>query len=292
MKLSGSVLSAGSTFTQADVDAGLLTYDHFGGESPTDSFAFDVNDGVAGSTTVSDSFDIAITQVNDVPIIGSIPPEDLVEDGFASGTLASFVTDNDPGFTHTYSLVTDTVNGELTLNPDGSFTYQPDPNYFGADSFEFIVDDGAGGTDTATYNFNVTPVNDDVSLDVNAGETFAEASVGNVISNLRLETTDVDNSESEIQYTVTTSTTRGELKLGGSVLSAGSTFTQADVDAGLLTYDHFGGESPTDSFAFDVNDGVAGSTTVSDSFDIAITQVNDVPIIGSIPPEDLVEDGV
>ena len=129
------------------------------------------------------------------------------------------MTDNDPGFTtsttHTYSLVTDTVNGELTLNPDGSFTYQPDPNYFGADSFEFTVDDGAGGTDTATYNFNVTPVNDDVSLDVNAGETFAEASVGNVISKLRLETTDVDNSESEIQYTVTTSTTQGELKLMG-----------------------------------------------------------------------------
>ena len=212
LKLNGSVLSKDDTFTQADINAGLLIYDHFGGEIPTDSFDFSVTDGEVGSIPIFGTFDIAITQVNDVPIIGSIPPEDLVEDGFASGTLASFVTDNDPGFTHTYSLVTDTVNGELTLNPDGSFTYQPDPNFFGADSFEFIVDDGAGGTDTATYNFNVTPVNDDVSLDVNAGETFAEASVGNVISKLRLETTDVDNSESEIQYTVTTSTTQGEFE--------------------------------------------------------------------------------
>src|SRR5690606_3701560 len=42
------------------------------------------------------------------------------------------------------SLVTDPINGEVSLNADGSFTYVPRENYVGLDSISYkICDDGA-----------------------------------------------------------------------------------------------------------------------------------------------------
>ncbi len=53
------------TFTQADIDAKLLTYDHDGGENTSDSFVFNLTDG---DTPVSDqTFKITVTPVNDAP---------------------------------------------------------------------------------------------------------------------------------------------------------------------------------------------------------------------------------
>ena len=49
---------------------------------------------------------------------------------------------------------------QLTFHDDGSFSYLPDPDYFGSDSFIYTVSDGRGGMDTATVNVTITAVND------------------------------------------------------------------------------------------------------------------------------------
>jgi len=41
-----------------------------------------------------------------------------------------------------YSLGTDSTNGSVDLQSDGSFTYTPNLNYNGPDSFTFIANDG------------------------------------------------------------------------------------------------------------------------------------------------------
>jgi hypothetical protein len=51
-------------------------------------------------------------------------------------------------------------NGSVILNADGSGTYTPFPNYFGADSFAYTVSDGRGGEDSAAVHVEVNPVND------------------------------------------------------------------------------------------------------------------------------------
>lgn len=75
----------------------------------------------------------------------------------AAGALAN---DTDPyGLTLTAILGTKPAHGQLTLNPEGSFTYTPATNFFGADSFTYFANDGFAESNPATVNLTVTEVN-------------------------------------------------------------------------------------------------------------------------------------
>ncbi len=47
--------------------------------------------------------------------------------------------------------------GTLFFNPDGSFTYQPAPDFTGDDTFTYTISDGNGGSVTGTVTINVDP---------------------------------------------------------------------------------------------------------------------------------------
>jgi VCBS repeat-containing protein len=57
--------------------------------------------------------------------------------------------------TLTAVLDQDVSHGTLTLNPDGSFSYTPDPGYTGPDSFQYHASDGSASSDTVTVTFLV-----------------------------------------------------------------------------------------------------------------------------------------
>jgi hypothetical protein len=76
-------------------------------------------------------------------------------------------------------LVSGPAHGTLALNPDGSFTYTPNPNFYGTDTFTYRVFDGELYSNVATVTITVSFVNDpmeanDVSLRtcVNEGKAF------------------------------------------------------------------------------------------------------------------------
>ena len=58
------------------------------------------------------------------------------------------------------SLIDSPVNGGLDLNPDGSFTYTPDNDFSGGDSFTYTANDGRATSDVATVGITVTPMGD------------------------------------------------------------------------------------------------------------------------------------
>ncbi|CAM5648018.1 hypothetical protein SAVIM338S_06447 [Streptomyces avidinii] len=71
----------------------------------------------------------------------------------APGVLGN---DTDPdGNTLTASLVTGPAHGTLTLNPDGSFGYQPTGAYTGSDSFTYKATDGTADSNVATVTISV-----------------------------------------------------------------------------------------------------------------------------------------
>ena len=53
-----------------------------------------------------------------------------------------------------------TSDGALALFPNGSFVYQPDPDWFGTDTFNYVASDGTSLSAPATVTITVTPVND------------------------------------------------------------------------------------------------------------------------------------
>ncbi len=55
----------------------------------------------------------------------------------------------------TGTIVTNAANGSVTLNSDGSFTYTPNANFFGADSFTYKANDGQADSNTATVSITV-----------------------------------------------------------------------------------------------------------------------------------------
>jgi VCBS repeat-containing protein len=57
-------------------------------------------------------------------------------------------------------LVSGPVHGTLTFNSDGSFTYTPNPNYNGADSFNYKASDGGLTAMWPQVSLTVNTVND------------------------------------------------------------------------------------------------------------------------------------
>ncbi|HKY48264.1 MAG TPA: tandem-95 repeat protein, partial [Acidimicrobiia bacterium] len=89
---------------------------------------------------------------------GFVTDEDTILTAPEPGVLGNDSdSDGDP---LTAALVSGTTSGTLSLNTDGSFSYTPNPNFNGTDSFVYRSSDGKGGTDQATATITVTPVND------------------------------------------------------------------------------------------------------------------------------------
>jgi VCBS repeat-containing protein len=85
-------------------------------------------------------------------------PEDTALTVPGPGVLANDTdADGDP---ITAGVVTGPINGTLVLNPDGSFTYTPNPNFNSTDSFTYTASDGTATSNVATVTITVNPVND------------------------------------------------------------------------------------------------------------------------------------
>ncbi len=133
----------------------------------------------------------------------------------------------------------DIINGLITYVAPASGT---------TDSFTFTVSDGAGGSiATTTFNITLSAGNTAPTLAVNAGLTLNEAATATITTAL-LQVTDAEQGPTSLTYTVGTAPGNGALKKSGTTLAAGGTFTQADIDNSLITFEHNGSVTTSDSF--------------------------------------------
>ena len=108
----------------------------------------------------------------------------------AGGSVLANDTDSD-GDALTTILDTTTVNGSLTLNSDGSFSYTPDINYCGPDNFTYHANDGQADSNVATVSITVECVDDlpVVSVDISTQDVQYSDYIGDVT----VTATDVDS---------------------------------------------------------------------------------------------------
>ncbi|MDW2030962.1 tandem-95 repeat protein [Vibrio sp. 665] len=223
------------------------------------TFTFDVSDG---DDVVSTNLELLVSPVNDLP-----QPEDqaftIGEDGvltFIDQDLLDGATDIDGDDLSVEGVTYTGVDGVLTDNGDGTYSFAPNENFNGDVNFTFDVSDG---TDTVTANIDVsvTPENDPPV----AGSTSYTVHEDNSIT------------ISDEQLLVNSSDIEGDVSIDSVSYSGNDGVLEINGD-GTYTFspnENFNGEVSLDVVVVD-EDGATDSTTAG----ITVLEVNDPPIAG------------
>jgi len=158
--LSVSGASNGSNGT-VSFDGTSVTYTPNAGFSGTDSFTYTVSDGNGGFDTATVNVTVNATQTNTPPVAND--DDFTVEHGNAltgnllvdNGHGADSDADND-NLTVTAATIMTLAGASVTLLANGDFSYEGATGFVGTDSFEYTLEDGNGGFDTAFANITVT----------------------------------------------------------------------------------------------------------------------------------------
>ena len=193
------------------------------------------------------------------------------EDTAFSGSLPAY-TDANLGQTSIYGAGTAPTKGQVTVNANGSYTYTPNLNANGADSFGFFVRDDEGAQSNYTVSVSITPVNDAPTASNTAGAVNEDAFRSGTLPAYF----DVDG-DTNITYSKATDPAHGSVSV-----SAG----------GGYTYTPAANYNGTDSFSYRVTDGSAASNTYTVT--LTVNPVNDAPVgadVSTSTPEDTARNG-
>jgi len=175
---------------------GSFIYAPAAGFTGTESFTYQIRD-LGGLT---DTGRITFTVVPNAAPVATADGYSLDEDTTlaiaAPGVLANDSDAN--GDALSAILVNDVTHGTLTLNGDGSFSYMPDANYNGADSFTYKTNDGLVDSNTVTVDLTVNPVADPAQIVGDFSGAVTED--GTLVANGSVSISDVDGDLSSTDF--------------------------------------------------------------------------------------------
>ncbi|MEM1073276.1 MAG: Ig-like domain-containing protein, partial [Pseudomonadota bacterium] len=311
-EVDGQSASIGNTITLASgalltVNAsGTFTYDPNGvfselngGETATETFTYTIEDNDGATDTASVTITI---NGNESTPVATDDTNTTDEETVVNGTVLGNDNDgdNDP-------LSVSAVNGQagdvgsqvilgsgalLTLNADGSYSYDPNGQFESlavgestTDSFDYTVSDGNGGTDTASVTITINGVND---APVAFADGLATDEATMLADNLFLNNGNGPDFDPDGSDALTVSEVNGEAgDVGTQIALTSGAFLTVQSD-GSVAYDPNGqfeflgvGETATDIFTYTISDGNGGTSTTTAT--VQISGVNDAP--------DAVDDG-
>jgi VCBS repeat-containing protein len=244
------VTQAGHGIVVLNTD-GTFTYTPNANYNGPDSFTYHANDGTADSNVAIVS--ISVTPVNDPPV--AVPDSyTTAEDTRLVGTTVLANDTDVEGNPLTAVLVTQAAHGTVEMSTDGTFTYTPNANYNGPDSFTYHANDGTADSNVATVSISVTPVNDPpvaVNDSVGTGQ------------NLVLNGKSVLANDTDVEGNPLTAALVAGAQHGAVILNTDGTFTYTPIK------DYHG----PDSFTYQANDGVASSNVATVTIDVNASPV-------------------
>ena len=260
--------SAGSS----DPDSTIVNYEWrvdgtqvYSGSNPT--YGLDLSGYSKGGHTVTlivtdddgtTDDDTATLTVNNAPPVANDDSDTTPEDTPVTTDVVANDSDVD-GDSLTAVLDTTTSNGTLTLNSDGSFTYAPNSNFNGTDTFTYHANDGTAASNVATVTITVRPVNDPPVANDDSDTTPEDTPVStNVVAN----DTDADG------MVVASAVAIVSGPRSGSVVNNGD---------GTVTYTPDENFNGSDSFTYTVKDN-GGATSNVAIVTINAGAVNDPPM--------------
>jgi hypothetical protein len=199
--------------------------------------------------------DVTITYLNNslVALPGTV---NTTEGSGVNGNLASA-----QGSTSslTYAVVNGPANGSvvITNSSTGAFTYTPNTEFYGTDSFTFQASGSGLVSNIATETVNVNAIND-----APTANAFAVTLPDSGVAAVALSGSDEETAAANLIFTVTSLPTAGNLfRANGTPVHVGDTFTGSPT---TLTYQlQFAYGNVTDSFTYTVKDtgAPAGNTS-------------------------------
>lgn len=314
---SDSAVQTGGTFTLLDVIEERVTFTHDGfDEAPAYTVKVTDDDGTPLSSVV-EAATINFTRENDDPILISPTAPITVGTGADAITLDQFAFTISEGKTQAIKLQQinaadepgETAQSDLTFevsDVDGGFFALASNNAAAITEFTWVqVDDGdivfkhdgtnvapaytltvsddEGGSTSADYQGALTQVNDAPTVTTNTLALTEEGSA--TIDSTVLAVTDEESTPAELTYTVSTPV-GGTFQVGGSDVT---TFTQADVIAGIVSFKDDGLDDNPPTFTLTLTDteiapgggDLAAKTIVLTDADFNVaanfTAVNDEP---------------
>ncbi len=239
--------------TVAYNDNGTFTFTPDANFNGTDSFTYSVSDGNGGVT--EGTVNINVSAVNDAPVAANSSFNTTEEVAVTTGNVLTSATDLD-GDELTVSDFEQPAHGTVEYNNDGTFSYTPDQDFSGSDSFTYTISDGNGGSSIATIQVNVANVNDAPTA-VNDTVTVNEdgtITTGNVLAN------DFDVDGDDVELVNYDQPEHGTLSYNND---------------GTFSYTPDANYNGSDSFSYTVTDG-NGETHTAD-VEITVAAVNDAP---------------
>jgi Ca2+-binding RTX toxin-like protein len=207
----------------------------------------------------ADTATVAVQGVNDAP---TAPPAGSVitaEDTASAATAIGASDVDSPSLTYSEKVGFEADHGVVAFNQGaGTYTYTPDANYNGSDSFTILIDDGDGGTAEQIVAVTVTPVNDAPTAPA-TGSVSTDQDTPSAAT--AIGASDVDND------TLFYSEKSGFGASNGTV-----SFDQLN---GTYTYAPDSGFAGSDSFTILVSDGHGG--TAEQVISVTVDDVNDAP---------------
>jgi VCBS repeat-containing protein len=224
----------------------------------TDSFTYNADDGTADSNTAT--VNITVDAVNDTPVAVNDTASVDEDDTLIVGDPGVLENDTDTEGDNLIAVLVDgPSHGVVTLNDDGSYSYIPEADYNGTDSFTYTAGDGTADSDTATVNITVDAVNDtpvavNDSASVDEDDTLTVATPG-VLDN------DTDTEGDDLTAALADEPSHGAVTLR---------------DDGSYSYTPEADYNGTDSFTYNAGDGTADSNTAT--VNITVNPVGDTPV--------------
>jgi VCBS repeat-containing protein len=237
------------------------------GFTGTDSFTYQARQGALLSNVATATITVTSTGGINVPPVANGDGYSLNEDQTlnvaAAGVLAN---DTDADANSLTAVLIDAVgNGTLALQPNGSFSFTPPPNFSGVTSFTYQADDGTARSNTATVAITVNAVNDAPSAQPDSYTTAEDTP-------LSAGGTGVLGNDTDAEAEALTAELVRNVSNGTLLLNANGTF-------GYTPPANFNG---TTSFTYRARDAAEPSAAVTVT--IAVTAVNDAPFITNSAP--------
>lgn len=146
-------------------------------------------------------------------------------------------------------IVSNPINGTLTINNNGTFRYLHNGSETLTDSFTYKINDGTTESNLATVLITITPVNDapvaisdQIAIKNNESTNLLFGGASSVLAN------DTDAEKNTLSAVLVTGPSNGILTLNSN---------------GSFEYKHNGSDTVTDSFTYKVNDGSIDSNIVT-----------------------------